>query len=93
MWLLLSMCFILFSFVLAHVVFNASVSGIHVRNAAVASSGTDEISFARSSLTARPDLPCIFGPHRRPSDARRGTPGVAARNIAVACPGTGEALR
>ena len=86
-------CFILFSFVLVHVVFNASVSGIHVRNAAVASPGTDEISFARSSLTAALDLPCIFGPHRRPSDARRGTPGVAARNIAVACPGTGEALR
>ena len=62
---------------------NASVSGspcTHVRNAAVASPGTGKISSARPSLTAVPDWPCIFGPHRRPSDARRGTPGVAARN-------------
>ncbi len=63
-----------------------------VRNAAVASPGAGKISSARPSLTAVPDSPCIFGPHRRPSDARRGIPGVAARNIAVASPGTGEAL-
>jgi hypothetical protein len=40
-----------------------------------------------------PDSPCIFGPHRRPSDARRGIPGVAARNIAATSPAAGEASR
>ena len=47
-------------------------------------------SSTRPSLTAAPGLPCIFGPHGRLSDARRGT---AGKQLAAGLTPRGQAAR